>query len=711
MVAHGRHEPVPDRIPATSPPRTKTRGVAPPVSSVLITLLALWTALPGPARAEPTPETRGRLVRVGIYQNKPKVFLTADGQAAGLFVELLTPIAKAEHWNLQFVPCSWAQCLEQVGRGQIDLMPDVAYSRERDADFSFHRTPVLESWSQVYARQDAEIHALADLTGLQVATLRDSIQQASFAQMLAGFGIEAQLVPRESMDEVFEAVRDGTAHAAIANHFFGDYFHSAYGLVRTSIVFQVAELYFATGKNRHPDLLEAVERHLTEWRAEPNSHYYATLARWMDRPPVRLVPQRLLWTIAVTAGMLVLAIVLILVLRAQVRSRTRHLLQAHEELRQAQKMEAIGMLAGGVAHDFNNQLTVILSYADLALARLGSQNSGRQELGEIAAAARRAATLTHQLLAFSRKQVLEIRPVNLNQVVTGLVPMLQRVLGEDVTLRLTLDPTLGMTKGDPGQLDQVFMNLVVNARDAMPTGGNLAIQTANVTFDDARVARHVDVTPGPYVMLAVTDTGCGMDAATRQRVFEPFFTTKERGKGTGLGLSSAYGIVKQIGGHIWVYSEPGRGTTFKIYLPRTGDTPAVPEVTASLPDAMSRGHETILLVEDETSVRRLTTQILQEAGYTVLVAAGADQARRFARSHESDIHLLLTDIILPGIRGTELAAEIVSERPGLRVLFMSGYADDAVLQQGVLESGSSFIGKPFTVHDLTHKVRATLLSE
>ncbi len=691
------------------PARTKTRwGLAPPVPSALIALLALWAALPGPARAEPDPDPRGHLVRVGIYQNKPKVFMTADGQAAGLFVELLTPIAKAERWHLQFVPCSWAQCLEWVGQGRIDLMPDVAYSRERDADFSFHSTPVIESWSQVYARRDAEIHALGDLTGLTIATLRDSIQQTAFAQMLVGFGIEAQLVPRDSLEEVFEAVRDGTAHAAIANHFFGDYFHSTYGLVRTPIVFQVAELYFATARDRHPDLLEAVERHLTEWRGEPNSHYYATLARWMDRPPVRLVPQRLLWTIAITAGMLILAIALILILRVQVRSRTRRLVQAHEELRQAQKMEAIGKLAGGVAHDFNNQLTVILSYADLALGRLGLQDTGRQELAEIAAAARRAATLTHQLLAFSRKQVLEIRPVDLNQIVTGLAPMLQRVLGEDISLQLTLAPDLGMTRADPGQLDQVFINLVVNARDAMPTGGSLAIETANVTFDDARVARHADVTPGPYVLLAVTDTGCGMDAATRQRVFEPFFTTKERGKGTGLGLSSVYGIVKQSGGHIWVYSEPGRGTTFKIFLPRTQDTATALDVAPPPLAPLPEGRETILLVEDETPVRTLTTQILREAGYTVMAANGAEQALRIAQDHAGPIHLLLTDIILPGTRGTELARAIVAQRPDLRVLFMSGYADDAVLQHGVLDSGSRFIGKPYTVHGLIRKVRETL---
>jgi signal transduction histidine kinase/ActR/RegA family two-component response regulator len=663
------------------------------------------------ASADSPPEPAARTVRVGVYQNKPKVFMEPDGEASGLFIELLEAVADREGWSLEFVPCRWSGCLEAVLQGRIDLMPDVAYTRERDRTFSFHQTPVIESWSQVFARSDADIRTLSDLDGLRIAALRDSIQEASFRQMIAGFGIRATIVPTESLEEAFEAVRDGAAEAAIANHMFGDYFHGQYGLVRTAVVFEVAELYFATADGRNGDLLQGIDRHLSAWIREPNSPYYATLARWMDRPPVGLVPPRILWTIGIAIGLLVLAVGVILVLRSQVRSRTRRLLQVNEELRQAQKMEAIGKLAGGVAHDFNNQLTVILSYAELALGRMRETDPGHHETAEIAAAARRAAVLTQQLLAFSRKQVMEIRPVDLNQTARGLEPMLRRILGEDIALKLDLAPGLGHVLADAGQLEQVLMNLVVNARDAMPAGGTLTIGTAASRTEDTLAGVQADMAPGPCVLWTVADTGLGMDEATRVRVFEPFFTTKERGKGTGLGLSTVYGIVKQSGGHIWVLSRPGQGTTFHICLPEAPEaTPAGAEPPQPAPRTALTPHgtETILLAEDEAPVRALATQALRAAGFTVLSAGDSDEALGLARQHAGDIHLLVTDLIMPGISGAALARQVVDSRPDARVLFMSGYADDDAVRHGVLEPGARFIGKPFATDALVRKVRETL---
>ena len=379
-----------------------------------------------------------------------------------------------------------------------------------------------------------------------------------------------------------------------------------------------------------------------------------------------------------------------------------------EQFLASQKMEAIGILAGGVAHDFNNLLFVILSYTGFAMAGMQEGDPLRDDLLEVKKAADRAVALTRQLLAFSRKQVLQPVPLNLNQIATGVEKMLRRILGEDIDLVQVLAPDLGLTLADPGQIEQVLMNLVVNARDAMPEGGKLTIETSNVEIDEEYAARHVVVKPGSYVQLVVTDTGCGMDEQTKTRLFEPFFTTKAKGKGTGLGLSTVYGIVKQSGGSIWVYSEPGQGTAFQIYLPRDlSATTATATKPLTVP-MRSTGTETILVVEDEEAVRRVTSRTLAAAGYTVLTAADGDDALLTCAQHGGDIHLLLTDVVMPRMSGRTLAQELSKTRPTLEVLYMSGYTDDAIVHHGVLDAGTNLLGKPFTATDLTRKVRKVL---
>ena len=401
------------------------------------------------------------------------------------------------------------------------------------------------------------------------------------------------------------------------------------------------------------------------------------------------------------------------VLQATVRDLTKSKRQElegaslKEQLQVAQKMEAVGRLAGGVAHDFNNLLAVILSYADFAGQSLREGDPLRGDIEEIRKAGQRAASLTRQLLAFSRKQVLDPKVLELNRVAADLEKMLRRLIGEDIDLLQVLAPDLGLVKADSGQIEQVIMNLVVNARDAMPSGGKLTIETANVELDEEYAARHVGVKPGSYVLLAVSDTGCGMDAATRQRLFEPFFTTKEKGKGTGLGLSTVYGIVKQSGGNVCVYSEPGKGTTFKTYLPRVLEEQA-PMVTTRTQERPAVGTETILVVEDEEAVRNLTARILRAAGFKVLVASHGGQALLECEKFPGEIHLLLTDVVMPQMSGPELAARLDKVRPGLRVLYMSGYTDDAIVHHGVLAPGTKFIGKPFNAVDLALKVRDVL---
>jgi PAS domain S-box-containing protein len=377
------------------------------------------------------------------------------------------------------------------------------------------------------------------------------------------------------------------------------------------------------------------------------------------------------------------------------------------QMRQAQKMEAVGRLAGGIAHDFNNLLTVILGYTDDLAERFEQTDPDRARVVSVAAAANRAADLTRQLLAFSRRQILAPKVISLNSVVAGIGAMIERIIGEDIQLSTDLAPDLWNTTADPGQIEQVVMNLVVNARDAMPAGGRLRISTANADLDEEYASDHPGARPGPHVMLAVSDTGCGMDAETRACIFEPFFTTKEAGKGTGLGLSTVYGIVTQSGGNIWVDSEPGSGSVFKVYLPNGGKE-AANSATRHSQQPLTGLPATILLVEDDRDVRRFVQRALVAAGHTVLAAGAPADARRAAIDYRGPIDLLLTDVVMPDIGGRLLAEALLAERPEMKVLYMSGYTNDAIVQHGVFDSSVQFIAKPFTARDLAVKVRQVL---
>jgi signal transduction histidine kinase len=383
--------------------------------------------------------------------------------------------------------------------------------------------------------------------------------------------------------------------------------------------------------------------------------------------------------------------------------------RAEHQLRQIQKMDAIGSLAGGIAHDFNNVLSVILGYSAMLCEALKPGDPLREDIEQIHSAGEHAADLTRQLLAFSRQQILQPKVLSLNSVVTGVEPMLRRLIGENIELTILVDAGLGLARVDPNQMEQVIMNVVVNARDAMPAGGKLTIETTNADLDDHYASEHLGATAGPHVMLAITDTGSGMDSETAMHMFDPFFTTKKEGKGTGLGLAMVFGIVKQSGGNIWVYSERDEGTTIKMYFPRVDRAEDSEwEAPKARPGASMRGTETVLLVEDDERVRKLAQVILRRHGYHVLEARNGGEALLICEQHKATIHLLLTDVVMPRMGGRELSERLKQIRPEMRVLYISGYTDNSIVHHGVLDSGVAFLQKPLKPDRLTKKVREVL---
>jgi len=800
------------------------------------TLVAACSLAAGQAAAAP------RTVRVGVYENAPKIFTEKNGQPAGLFIDLLKKIAVREKWKLQYVSCEWEKCLVELGDGRIDLMPDVAYSKERDKIFDFHHTPVVDSWSRIYAKPGARISNLVDLNGRRVAVLGGSIQQTDLGRDIRGFGFKMKIILVKSYKEAFQLTADGSADAAITNNFFGDFFYRAYGLSATPIVFSMVELYYATVQGRNADLLKAIDLHLNRWLKQPQSPYYTTLLHWTEeKAPASRVPVYVFWVIGAITGLLAGVFGIAFLLRRQVRSRTKHLEQAlatqkeseqsfrrlaeewqttfdatgdviwildaeqrivrsnaagerifncpaaemigkhnyeialkmsapppgspfrkmlktprresvemqigerwfnvtvdpildadknllgavnilqdiserkragedreklETQLFQAQKIEAVGRLAGGVAHDFNNMLSIILGYGEMLLATLPDQDPLRDDVEAIVDAGKRSAILTRQLLAFSRQQTMQPEILYLEDVLREIESMLRSLIREDIELKFVFSEDLAPVLADPNQIEQVIMNLVINARDAMPQGGELIFETRKVTLAGAYGASQPGLAPGEYVMLSITDTGCGMEKEVLDKIFEPFFTTKEKGKGTGLGLSTAYGIIKQSGGGIYVYSEPERGTSFKIYLPQTerlGD-----KKDEKSDEMESGGGEHVLVVEDEAPLRKLLEGMLGSLGYRVTVAGSGKEALLMMNVGGLEPDLLLTDVVMPGMDGSVLVKRLRQRYPDLKVLFMSGYTANTVASDDVLGPGTLFIEKPMTLQVLSERVREAL---
>jgi len=769
-----------------------------------------------------------RAVRVGIYQNKPKLFVDENGTPSGIFVDVLSAIAERADWQVTWVPCTWSDCLDSLRVARIDLMPDVAWSEDRDAWMDFHADEVLESWSQIFANPGAHIEHWADLDGKRLAVLRGSIQEESLAGLIRGLGYATEFVPADSWEEAFDLVQTGAAHAAAPNHFFGNYFYREYGLERTSIVAEPQALYFAAAASAQPELLRVIDEHLAGLKSEPGSAYYASLTRWLERPAPSGLPSYFLWLLALGGGMLLWAGSTIYILRHRVRSRTRHLAEANralteserkfrslfehnaavkllvdpqsgriveanqaavtyygwpknellsrsledlaetggdaaslqrvlasgggrfeqrhrvrdgstrdvevfaaevdihdakclhmivydiseyrrmqEQLRQAQKMEAVGRLAGGVAHDFNNFLGVIIGHAELGLHNLAADGDAsspvRTNLSEILAAANKSKRVTEQLMAFARKSVTRPVVMDVNARIQDMYKILKRLIGEEIDLTWSPCGRRCAVRMDPSHLDQVLANLCVNARDAIRGVGSVEISTSCAAT---------------HICLSVRDDGCGMDAETVANIFEPFYTTKDVGHGTGLGLATVYGIVEQTGGRIDVESAPGEGTTFRIYLPKyveeAGPSPSADDgvgvgraadgeaMSSSPPQA--RG-ETILLVDDEAAIVDMTKLALETLGYEVMTAGSPGEALDVLERAAVSPALLMTDVVMPEMNGRDLATRVCDQYPHVRVLYMSGYTDNILEDRGVVEGDVHLIQKPFSMAELADKIR------
>ncbi len=916
---------------------------------------------------QPSPQS-GRTIKIGLYENPPKIFIGKSGHASGFFPELIDHIAEKEGWKLRWVPGTWKECLERLANNEIDIMPDTGWTESRSKMFAFNQETALLSWTELYVKKGSHLESFLDLKGKTIAGLAGSFNlngPGGIKDITTKFEIDCKFLELDDYVDVFNALENGDADIGITNKDFGALSEGKFDVQRTSIILQPARMQFALTKNAtlSPYLIEKIDTHLRALKKNNKSIYYQALDKWFGQHEIKsFVPKWLVWAGLIGAGLLAVMFLGNILLKKQVRSKTflleneiekkkqteKELFKAKEEWRQifesvghvtlllndqyeiisansaackatmlsaedmvgkkcyevfhrlnnapaecplskmihskgietmemevealngtflvscmpvvddsgkinkiihiatditklketennlrkseqkfratiadldegfysstldgvlldhnrsfnrilgfdlsqdligiklpdfwqnpddrkeyieelttkgsvtdylinaktvngkkisimanshvvsdesgssvridgtfldyterqslqaqllqAQKMESIGRLAGGVAHDYNNALSAIIGFTEIAIDDVDPEGPVRDNLDEVLKAAKHATDITRQLLAFARKQNIQPRSLDLNENVEGALKMLRRLIGEDIDL--VWQPRAGLWPiwMDPSQIDQILANLCVNARDAIEDVGKVTIETDTVVFDKDYCADHSGFVPGKFVKLSVSDNGCGMDQTVLGMIFEPFFTTKDVDEGTGLGLATVYGIVKQNNGFINVYSEPGKGSTFKIYLPRFEGKVVEIQEESKLEIPKSRG-ETILIVEDDLTILKLAQKILEKLGYTVLTASTPGEALSQAEEFAGKIHLLVTDVVMPEMNGRELAERLQSLYPSLKNIFMSGYTANAISHRGVLEAGVYFIQKPFSQIDFAIVVRKVL---
>jgi len=763
-------------------------------------------------------------LRVGVYENKPLVFKDDEGHFSGIYIDILEYIAKKADWQLSYVEGSWQEGLERLSAGEIDILTAIAFSEDRNRIFDFTGNTLISNWAQVYVTEDSEIQSILNLRNKKVAVVRDDIYYQKIAELLNKFGISCNFIEVAEYADVFKSVHEGIADAGVLSRLFGQQYESEFELIKSNIVCCPTELRIAFPKSRMKNIINTIDDQLATLKKDRKSVYYSSLYTWIESPPQREFPPWLMNAMMITGVLIIMLTGGGIVLRQQVRARTRDLRaseekfraifdnttdgilvvdsadrrfytgnsavctmlgytleeilqlrvedlhlskdfprvieqferqarkeiklardipvvrkdgsvfyadinaspliysgkdcligtfrdvterkQLEEQLLQAQKMEAVGQLAGGVAHDFNNILSAIINYCYLVKRRLDPDDPSVVEIDRVMSLADSASQITRGLLTFSRKQHYELVPVNLNHIIRDFESLMRKFIGEDIDAEVNLADSEPVIIADKAQIEQVLINLVTNARDAMSGGGSLDISTGIELIDES-TARNIGVEKaGNFAVLKVSDTGTGMDSNTVPRIFEPFFTTKETGKGTGLGMSIVYGIINQHKGGITVLSEPGKGTTFNIYLPEASRSAEQMKVETELP---LRGHgETILFAEDETMVRESILNILEEYNYRVITASNGIEAIEKFRENQNAIGLVIFDIVMPKMNGKEALEHIRKITPDISAIFISGYSADDIHRKKALHGDAVYLSKPVMPDELLTKIREVL---
>ena len=676
-----------------------------------------------------TPElilASGKAIKVGIYQNKPKVFINSAGKPQGFFIDILNYIASKEGWQLEYIASTWEKNLQKLEMAEIDLLLDIAESEGRSELFDFNEEIIFSNWAIVYGQKRSKIQSILDLKGKKIAAMKGDISYEDFSRNIENLGIYAAFEEADKFSDVFELIAHGKVDAGIISRLYGLQHEDKYNVARSTIICCPRNLYFAVPKNKNQDLIKKIDRHLYQLKRDDQSIYYSSLIKWIEGFSPWKFPAWLVWLLVLTGSTLAAFATGIVVLKKQVNVRTLELSKRNEELLseiterkraeeeketlqaqliQSQKMEAIGTLAGGIAHDFNNSLQAISTYVQLMKVEKIRDSKDSDYLNNILNSLKNANNLTKQLLTASRKIKSILRPTNLNDQILQVQTLLGRTIPKMITIELDLAKDLKIIEADSGQIEQILLNLALNASQAMADEGRLTITTRNVVIDKDAWTTHWGKDRGECVLLKITDTGHGIEKEVQHRMFEPFFTTKAPGEGTGLGLSMVYGIVKNHHGHIECDSAPGAGTRFNIYFPVSKSANVLENEISTKKEKLATGNETILLIEDDELVLDAAKKMLEHFGYSIITASNGEEAIDIYLVERERIDLVILALNMPGMGGRRCLERMLEIKPDLKTIITSGYSS-AVFVDEIHKNGTfAFIEKPYQLEDLLRTIR------
>ena len=670
-----------------------------------------------------------KTIKVGIYENKPKVFIDSAGEPQGFFVDILNDIASKEGWQLDYKASTWEENLEKLEKAEIDLLLDIAESQGRDKLFDFNKEIIFSNWAIVYVQEDSKIQSILDLKGKKFAAMKGDISYEDFSRNLENLGIYATFEEVDKFSDVFELLAQEKVDAGIISRLYGLQHEDNYKVKRSTIICCPRNLYFAVPKNKNQDLIEKIDRHLYQLKRQDQSVYYTSLIKWIEGISPYKFPAWLVWLLILVGGVLAVFAAGIVVLKIQVNRQTSELSKRNQELIneiadrkraesekesiqaqliQAQKMEAVGTLAGGIAHDFNNSLQAISNYVELIKFESSRNAQDPNYFDSILSVIRNSSNLTRQLLTVSRKIESKLKPTNLNDQILQVQTLLQRTVPKMIKIELDLAEDLKIIHADSSQIEQILLNLALNASHAIADDGRITIKTRNVILDKDFTNTHWGTELGEYALLTISDTGHGIAKEVQPRVFEPFFTTKAPGQGTGLGLSMVYGIVKNHHGHIEYESEPGAGTQFNIYFPVSKSEQVLKEEITIKEEKSAAGNETILVVEDSESILDAVKRMLQHFGYTVITASYGEQAIELYLAQKESIDLVILTLNMPGMGGRKCLERLIEINPELKTIITSGYTSAANLRTVQNGGNTEFVEKPYELRELLRIIREIL---